>query len=376
MYLYCAMADLANETGDLELLSACESLWEDLCLKRMYLTGGIGPSASNEGFTTHYDLPDLTAYAETCAAVGLVFWNHRLLQFEGNGKYADVMEKALYNGTISGVSLDGQRFFYENPLASTGKHHRKGWFDCACCPPNIARMIASVGEYMYSQGDEDAWVHLYAQGQARLTVGGKKLTVQQQTRYPWDGTVDFKITPEQAFAFGLHLRIPGWCQRFELCVNGTPVDSASLSVNGYVKINRVWQAGDSIKLVLDMPVQFVVAHPNVQQMAGRVAVQRGPVIYCLEGVDHIQAPLDDIVARADVPASDQFTHEFQPDLLGGVVVLRGKGMLSPKLNWDNSLYQFIPHLSQQQTPVPLTLVPYYAWDNRAPGEMRVWIRTL
>jgi DUF1680 family protein len=259
------MADLANETNDADLLSACEYLWEDLCLKRMYLTGGIGPSASNEGFTTHYDLPDLTAYAETCASVGLVFWNHRLLQSEGNGRYTDVMEQALYNGTISGVSLDGRKFFYENPLASTGKHHRKDWFDCACCPPNIARMIASVGGYVYSQGEEDAWVHLYAQGEGVLSIGGHNLILQQQTQYPWDGMITLKINLEQPLTFRLHLRIPGWCQSYTIYVNGVQVKSPDGTMSGYIEINRIWQAGDTVRLVLDMPVQFVIAHPNVQQ---------------------------------------------------------------------------------------------------------------
>lgn len=372
MYLYSAMADLANETGDETLLNTCDRLWEDLCLKRMYLTGGIGPSRSNEGFTTHYDLPDITAYAETCAAVGLVFWNHRMLQFEGNGKYADVMERALYNGAISGVSLDGRLFFYENPLASAGKHHRKGWFDCACCPPNIARMIASVGEYIYSQGENSAYVHLYVQGAATLDFAGKLVTLQQTTNYPWGGNVNVKIAVDQPTGFMLHLRVPEWCESYTVSLNSQDITERITARNGYFTIERNWNNGDTVELVFDMPVRFVVAHPNVQQMTGRVALMRGPIVYCLEGVDHNQISLDDIVIRTDSAAQTLFTPEYRPDLLGGVVILRGTGATAVRRNWEKTLYQTI----QPDKAVSITAIPYYAWDNRGPGEMRVWLRTV
>ena len=371
MYLYSAMADLANELGDAELLAACECLWDDLCLKRMYITGGIGPSASNEGFTTHYDLPDETAYAETCAAVGLVFWNHRMLQFQGNGKYADVMERALYNGTISGVSLDGRTFFYVNPLASLGNHHRKGWFDCACCPPNIARLIASVSGYMYSQGERDAWVHLYAEGEGRLQVSDRQVTIRQLTRYPWDGDVRLMVQVDAPADFTLHLRIPGWCQKYQVSVNGTPM-LHSQSANGYLAIERTWTTGDTVYLNMEMPVTYVQANPNVHQMLGRVTLQRGPVVYCLEGCDHEGIALDSIILRGDVPADTIFRPEFHADLLGGVVVLRGTGVHGTQQSWDGALYR---SKAEQVNPTRLTAIPYYAWDNRAPGEMRVWFRT-
>ncbi|HEY3340858.1 MAG TPA: beta-L-arabinofuranosidase domain-containing protein [Anaerolineae bacterium] len=372
MYLYSAMADLANELGNAELLAACERLWDDLCLKRMYITGGIGPSASNEGFTTHYDLPDETAYAETCAAVGLVFWNHRMLQFNGDGKYADVMERALYNGTISGVSLDGCTFFYVNPLASKGAHHRKGWFDCACCPPNIARLIASVGGYVYSQGDRDAWIHLYAEGEGKLQVGEKKVTLRQVTRYPWDGDISLMVQIDSPTEFTLHMRIPSWCQQYRVAVNGVPVTQTSRPVNGYLSIERTWATGDSVYLELEMPVTYVQANPNVHQALGRVALQRGPVVYCLEGCDHGNIPLDELIVRGDVAADAIFRPEYRATLLGGVVVLKGTGKRTPEQDWESKLYSA---KMTQLEPIELTAIPYYAWDNRAPGEMRVWFRT-
>ena len=372
MYLYSAMADLANELGDTTLLAACERLWDDLCLKRMYITGGIGPSASNEGFTTHYDLPDETAYAETCAAVGLVFWNHRMLQFAGNSKYGDVMERALYNGTISGVSLDGRTFFYVNPLASKGNHHRKGWFDCACCPPNIARLIASVGGYVYSQGDQDAWVHLYAEGEGKLQVGERQVTLRQVTRYPWNGDVCLMVQVDAPATFTLHMRIPDWCAQYQVAVNDEPVAQTDRPVNGYLAIERTWVTGDSVHLNLEMPVTYVHANPNVHQMLGRVALQRGPVVYCLEGCDNDNIPLDDIILRGDVPADTIFEPEFQADLLGGVMVLRGIGTQVKEQDWEGALYRPV---TTQPEPINLTAIPYYAWDNRAPGEMRVWFRT-
>jgi uncharacterized protein len=371
MYLYSAMADLANETGDEALLQTCERLWDDLCLSRMYLTGGIGPSASNEGFTTPYDLPDETAYAETCAAVGLVFWNHRMLQFAGNGRYADVMERALYNGTIGGVSLDGRGFFYVNPLASRGKHHRQGWFDCACCPPNIARLIASVGGYLYSQGENDAWVHLYAQGEGELVISNASLKLRQTTRYPWDSDIKIEVGIDQPRDFTLHLRIPGWCAKWTVAVNQLPITNYQFS-NGYIAITRTWSPGDVVNLNLEMRVQYAQANPNVHQMLGRVALQRGPVVYCLEGVDHPGVALDDILLRGDVPAADLFQPEWRPELLGGVTVLRGQGAVGADPEWGGALYRF---KSAQVKPVEVIAVPYCTWDNRAPGEMRVWMRT-
>lgn len=373
MYLYSAMTDIAYETGDDQLLTACQRIWDDICTKRMYLTGGIGPSRSNEGFTTPYDLPDETAYAETCAAVGLVFWNHRMLQFNGDGKYADVMERALYNGTISGVSLDGRRFFYENPLASSGAHHRREWFDCACCPPNIARLIASMGGYVYSQSETGAWVHLYVQGEGKLQVGDTNVVIKQATHYPWDGLVRFTIQPAELTRFTLHLRIPGWCQKFTVRVNSENQTQWEQLEGGYLHIDRQWTPGDTVQLDLDMPVQYVVANPKVQQMLGRVAIQRGPIVYCAETADNADTLLDRVWINRVASAEESFTPIWESDLLGGVSVLRGTAFIDEQSPWENNLYRYV---SPVHNPITLTLIPYYAWDNRPAGEMRVWFHTV
>ncbi len=365
MYLYSAMADLAGELGDAALLEACEQLWRHLTTRNLYITGGIGPAAANEGFTHDYDLPNENAYAETCAAIGLVFWSHRLLQLACDGRYADVLERALYNGVISGVSLDGERFFYENPLASEGDHHRQAWFDCACCPPNVARLLASLGEYIYGQSDNEIAVHLYVQGSATLSMNGQSITLRQETRYPWDGRVQIELMLDQRARFGLRLRIPGWCRRAQVAVNGEPVDMEGKLRRRYLVLDRTWQAGDRVTLELEMPVERMYAHPDVRQDAGQVALQRGPLVYCFEEVD-LAIPLQ----RLQLPAASALSPSFQPDLLDGVVVLTGEGLAAVEDGWENVLYRTQP---PTYTPIPLTAIPYYAWDNRAAGAMRVWV---
>lgn len=364
MYLYSAMADMATADADAGLLAASERLWHSVVEERMYITGGIGPAASNEGFTHAYDLPDESAYAETCAAIGMVFWNQRLLHFAGDGRYADVLERALYNGVLSGVSLDGRLFFYENPLASRGGHHRAEWFDCACCPPNIARLIAGVGGYFYSSAARSLWVHLYAAGTAAAQVDGVPVHLKQRTQYPWDGRVELRIDPERPLRFALHLRVPGWCRRFTLAVNGKRV--AVRPRKGYVAVRRLWRAGDKLVLQLSMPVRLTRANPQVRQMAGRVAVERGPLLYCLEGTDHKHAALDEIA----LPRRARWTVVQRPQLLGGIAVLRTRGSVAKP--WRSGLYADAHAIVEQ--PVAITAVPYCVWDNRAPGEMRVWLR--
>ena len=366
MYLYSAMADLAGETGDTELRAACERLWADLCLRKMYLTGGIGPSRHNEGFTTPYDLPNQTAYAETCAAIGLVLWNHRMLQWECDGKYADVMERALYNGVISGVSLDGEKYFYENPLASAGTHHRQTWFGCACCPPNLARMLAALGEYVYSQAPDGLAVHLYVQGSARTTLAdGTAVAISQRTAYPWDGAVELQVVAEAPATFTLRLRIPGWCRQWSVSVNGQVVKAPV--ERGYACITRAWSPDDRVTLNLAMPAELIEAHPDVAHDFGRVAVQRGPLVYCLEGCDHAPS-LHKLAINSDA----HLTPHYEQDLLGGVMVLEGEGVLIDETPWDGTLYR--PYHPLPGKPTPLRAVPYCTWDNRAPGEMAVWLR--
>jgi DUF1680 family protein len=275
------------------------------------------------------------------------------------------LERALYNCVLSGVSLDGQKFFYENPLASLGTHHRQEWFMCACCPPNIARLLASLGQYIYAVNDKDLVVHLYIQSTAQMTVGGREVTVRQETTYPWDGTITLRLGMDEPSMFGLRLRIPGWCQHARLKVNGDAFDIASHLEQGYVRVERVWQDDDRVELELAMPVERMYAHPNVRQDAGCVALQRGPLVYCLEGTDN-KAPLHRIV----VPGITELASHFEPDLLG-VMVVRGKALAEEDTDWTETLYRSRPASLQ---PGAITAIPYYAWDNRQPGEMRVWLR--
>ena len=365
MYLYSAMTDLARETDDQSLLAVCERLWQNLCLQNMYITGGIGPEAANEGFTSNYDLPNETAYAETCAAIGLVFWNQRLLQLACDSRYADVLERALYNGVLSGVSLDGEKFFYENPLASQGGHHRQAWFDCACCPPNLARLFASLGQYIYAQNDHEIVVHLYIQGSASFQIAGQNVRLRQQTRYPWEGSVMFHLDMEQPTSFGLRLRIPGWCHSAKLSVNGEPIELAPRMECGYVKLERLWHPSDRVQLDLDMPVEQVYAHPDVRQDSGQIALQRGPLVYCLEAADH-SVPLQRIV----MPREATLSSHFEASLLGGVTVITGEGLAADTTGWENALYR---KQGPDLKPCALTAIPYYAWDNRQAGQMRVWL---
>jgi uncharacterized protein len=366
MYLYSAMADLGRELGDNTLLQACRRLWNHLCAKRMYITGGIGSSWHNEGLTRDYDLPNESAYAETCAAIGLILWSHRMLQLDCDAHYADVLERVLYNGMLSGVSLDGHRFFYENPLTSLGNHHRQEWYDCACCPPNIARLLASLGQYIYASNDTQVVVHLYIQSSARLALDGREITVRQETTYPWAGTITIQLGMNEPTMFGLNLRIPGWCRTAHLSVNGASFDLTEHVTKGYARVERLWQSGDRVILDLAMPVERVYAHPDVRQDAGCVALQRGPLVYCLEAVDHA-VPLHRIV----LPRAAELASHFEPGMLGGIVVITGTAQAADDTDWEGMLYRSWPVTAY---PCTITAIPYYAWDNRAPGEMRVWLQ--
>ncbi len=359
MYLYSAMTDLARETGDESLLRACERLWEHLTGRRMYLTGGIGSSGHNEGFTSDYDLPDLSAYAETCAAIGLVFWAHRMLNLTGESKYADVLERALYNGVASGVALNGRGFFYENPLATQGNHHRQEFFDCACCPPNVARLFASLGQYFYSTDGDDIAVQLYGQGRAQIGA----VTLRQVTEYPWDGRIRLEIETKPA-VFGLKLRLPDWCAGWSLSINGQPISPAL--EKGYLCLRREWHSGDEIVLDLEMPVVYVRAHPLVASAVGRVALQRGPLVYCLESADHPGVSVHHLIAPKEASA---WQVEKSVDW-NDVAVLRAEGLQFDISGWEKSLYSTqIPAVKS----AALTAIPYCLWDNRVPGEMRVWL---
>jgi uncharacterized protein len=370
MYLLSAVADLSHERNDPSLWKTCLRLWNNLVTKRMYLTGGIGPASQNEGFTQDYDLPDETAYAETCATIGMIQWNHRLLQISGEGKFADQIERGLYNGLLSSVALEGGRFFYENPLASAGHHHRQGWFDCPCCPPNIARTLASLGQFFYSGGPKGVWVHLFAQSNAKVRVGDAEVHLRQETRYPWEGAVRITLSLERPSAFTLHVRVPGWCEGWQVSVNGVLVHPTLQ--NGYLLLERDWQSGDVVEYAMDLPVQVMWAHPAVRDLRGRVALQRGPLVYCVEGVDHPGLSLAAIQLTPKRAGSNGFAVEYRDDLLGGVVVLRGQARLASHKGWERRLYR---NRAPVMKPIEIVAVPYYAWDNRDAGEMRVWLQT-
>jgi uncharacterized protein len=366
MYLYSGMADIATEYGDDSLRVALDRLWDDLHSKNLYVTGGLGPSKENEGFTSDYDLPNESAYAETCAAVGLAFWASRMLGMGPNARYADALERALYNGSISGLSLDGSRFFYENPLESRGKHNRWLWHRCPCCPPNVGRMVAAIGTYMYGIADDAVAVHIYGESVLRFDIAGQPVRLTQSSRYPWDGAVTLTVATEAPARFTLYLRIPGWSRQAKLAVNGVAVDLPSATRDGYAAIARDWTSGDAVRLDLEMAVERVHANPHVRQDAGRIALTRGPLVYCFEGADNA---VD--LNRARVSRDARFVCAFEPDVLDGVVTLTAEASVESTADWSNTLYRLEPPKTE---PAPIKAVPYFAWDNRAAGEMLVWLR--
>ncbi|MCG3121365.1 MAG: Non-reducing end beta-L-arabinofuranosidase [bacterium] len=366
MYLYSAMVDLAVECQDHELLAAGKRLWQHLVHKRMYVTGGIGSSRANEGHTADYDLPNETAYAETCAAIGLVLFTHRLLQIEPDTAYADVIERALYNVCLSGVSLTGARFFYENPLESRGNHQRWEWHECSCCPPNIARLLATLGQYIYSQNAHAFFVHLYIGGNVTIACNGETVRLTQQSNYPWDGKITFRIASEREVDLTLALRLPGWCRAAEIKVNGEEVAIPPRLEKGYAKIHRRWQSGDQVELNLFMPIERVQAHPQVRANCGRIALQRGPLVYCLEEIDNGKN-LNDLVLCRD----KELAVNFESDFLGGVSVITGAAKRRQLAPWQEQLYR--ADLAATEN-IFFKAIPYFAWANRAPGEMLVWLR--
>ncbi|NQU23180.1 MAG: glycoside hydrolase family 127 protein [Candidatus Nealsonbacteria bacterium] len=361
MYLYSGVADVAGYTGEQGYVDAMDRLWESVALKKMYVTGGIGVQGHGEGFSGDYALPNEQAYCETCAAIGMALWNHRLNLMHADAKYADLVERAMFNGILSGIDLGGEKFFYVNPLASSGGHHRQPFFGCACCPTNVVRFIASLPGYVYATGWPAIHVNLYTAGVARIeTPKGQTVEIEQQTRYPWDGKVkiSLKVPPRKEIGwFQLRLRIPGWCNDAKLTLNGeaiAPKTDKDSDANyryfidrGYAVICRYWDSGDVVELDLPMPVRRIEAHPKVEADRGRVAVMRGPIVYCFEGVDN-----DNRVQNIILPHDPKFTAEHRGDLLGGVTVLKGV----------------------DRNGQAVTAVPYYAWDHREPSPMAVWVR--
>nr|MBC9203703.1 glycoside hydrolase family 127 protein [Paenibacillus sp. PL91] len=378
LYLFSGATDLAAEYNDRELLDVCKELWKNVTRKRMYITGGVGSNEYWESFTVDYDLPNDRAYTETCASISLMFWASRMLQIEADREYADVMERVLYNGILSGISLDGKSYFYVNPLEVWPSacdiredlrsviRTRQAWFGCACCPPNVARLIASLGQYIYSYNElEQEWfVHLYIGGKANQTIGGQQVQLTQQSNYPWDEHITLTVFMEQPAEFTIALRLPGWCKGAALKVNGEAVELATNK--GYAKVKRVWHNSDRIELVLPMAVEKVRSNPKVRENVGKLALQRGPIVFCLEEADN-GANLRDI----RVSASSEFTVSYEDGLLEGVVVLSGGAWRTDETSYDdNSLYTTVPFAS---TNVQVKAIPYYAWANREPGEMLVWL---
>ncbi|MCX6945339.1 MAG: glycoside hydrolase family 127 protein [Opitutales bacterium] len=373
MYLLAAMADVALDLGDDSLRRTCRRLWDRIVQGHLYLTGGVGSEPYGEKFTEPFDLPPDRAYAETCAAIGVIFFARRMLEDELRGEYADVMERALYNNVLSGMSLDGTKFFYVNPLelipavakrryeCHLVKTQRVGWFGCACCPPNVARLLASLGEYVASQRPDGLALHLYAECDLRFAVAGVGVRLAVRTDYPWTEAVALEVQPESPQEFTLHLRVPGWCRGARLAVNGAA--HALAPVDGYAALRRVWRAGDRVELTLPLPVERVRADPRVATVAGCVALQRGPVVYCLEQADN-----GALLAALSLPRAAELTARHDPALLGGCVVIEGPGLRLPT---GPALYQTTPPEPAAQS---LRAIPYGLWANRGEGEMRVWIR--
>ena len=363
MYLYSGMADLAFETGDPALKRALETLWTDVMATKIYITAGLGPSAHNEGFTHDYDLPNQTAYAETCAAVALIFWAQRMLHLDLDGKYADILETALFNGALSGLSRDGEHYFYANPLESNGSAERWTWHTCPCCTMNVSRLVASVGGYFLSTAPDGIAFHLYGGIDSTVSVAGTRVRVSERSNYPWSGEVAISLDPEAPAEFDLRLRIPGWCKSWRLTVNGAPISADPL--DGYIIIRRRWGPGDKIALTLEMPPERVYAHPAVIMDAGRVALRRGPLVYCVEEADNPGG----FVQRLRIAHDTELNATTRADLFGGVVTLTAAGQAVLPDDWHDLYRTEAP----REVPAKLTAIPYYLWANRGKGSMMVWV---
>jgi DUF1680 family protein len=372
-YMYSGMADVSALGGWPEYAATSFRLWENVAGKKLYLTGGIGSTGEYEAFGADYELPNAHAYAETCASVGNALWNQRLFELSGDAKYIDVLERILYNGLLSGVALCGDRFFYQNPLESPGKYERSAWFEVACCPANIARFLPSLPGYVYASDQDSVYINLFVEGSGKVELPSRSVDLIQETKYPWEGTVKILVNARPAGTFTVKVRIPGWAQnkpvptdlyRFldrseqpvRLWVNRKPVDFTV--EKGYAVLHRKWRSNDLIELILPMPNRRVVANDLVKEDAGRVAIERGPIVYCAEGVDNGGRALDIVL-----PDGAKLEHWFRPDLLGGVAVVTAKAVAVERGAAGGAL---------TQRPQPLMAVPYFAWANRGAGEMRVW----
>ncbi|HEV2472151.1 MAG TPA: beta-L-arabinofuranosidase domain-containing protein [Chthonomonadales bacterium] len=371
MYLDCGATDVYAETGEAALRAALDRQWANMTQRRLYVTGGVGARGDGEAFGKDYQLPSAGAYAETCAAIGAFMWNYRLLLVSGEARYADMMERILYNGMLAGLSLDGASYFYENPLSDDGSHRRQEWFDCACCPPNVARTLAALPGYFASTSRAAVWLHLYAAGAARASLPSP-LAWNVSTNYPWSGDIAIEIVEAPPVIVAFHLRIPEWCPNPSITINGRSAGAVALP-GDYAVVAREWRAGDTIELDLPMAVRTIAGHPNVVDACGRVALMRGPLVYCIESADHPGCS----VQALRLPKGSRLLAVHRPDLLGGVYTLEGEGASLDLSDWECTLYRSTESAPEPQAaPTQLTAVPYYAWANRAPGPMEVWIPVL
>jgi DUF1680 family protein len=373
-YMYTGMADVSALGGWPEYAAAIDRLWDNVAGRKLYVTGGIGSAGEYEAFGADYELPNAHAYAETCASVGNALWNQRLFQLHGDAKYVDVLERILYNGLISGVSLSGDRFFYQNPLESAGKYERSTWFEVACCPANVARFLPTLPGYIYGAGGDTLYINLFVAGSAKVGLAGRSVHLIQETKYPWEGTVKILVNARPGGTFTIKVRIPGWAQNkpvptdlysfldrseqpVRLWVNRKPVNFKI--EKGYALLRRKWRTNDLIELILPMSDRRVVAHDSVKEDAGKVALQRGPIVFCAEGIDNGGRALNLVL-----PDDAKLEHWFRPDLLGGVAIVTAKATAVDR-NADGATLDQKPH--------PLMAVPYFAWASRGQGEMRVWL---
>lgn len=379
VYMYTAMADFAITTGDIELYAVCQKLWHDVTQKQMYITGGIGSTHHGEAFSFDYDLPNDTVYAETCASIGLITFAHRMLHADRNSVYADVMEKILYNLIPASMARDGKAFFYVNPLEvwpeasmkNPGKHHvkveRQKWFGCACCPPNLARLLSSLGEYIYSVNEDTIYAHLYIAGIVDVKMGENTVRLLQETKYPTEGSVRYRVSIESPLNYSFALRIPSWCSKYSVRVNQEFIDTENVLKDGYVFIKRVWNNGDDVQISLDMPIEVMQSNPKVRANAGKLCLQRGPLVYCLEEADN-GANLT-ALSLCDGPYDLLYDASF----FGGTYMISGKAQRILEENLGNQLYHQASKLDT--AVVPFRAIPYYLWGNRGVGEMQVWTRS-
>lgn len=367
LYLCCGATDLYMEKGDEELFETLSKLWVNMTTKKMYITGGVGSRHEGEAFGENYELPNKDAYAETCAAIASFMWNWRMFLLTEDSKFVDLMEQTLYNGLLSGISLDGKEYFYVNPLEADRQHRRKKWYDCACCPTNIIRVLTQFPGYVYAVSSEGIWVNFYESGESIVDLG-RKIKIIQRTDYPWNGKIEMEIHTDQPEEFSLFLRIPEWVKgNFELKVNGEKIDDMN-SNKGYLRIKRIWSKKDILKIEFPMKVRLIKSHPMVKDNVGKVALKRGPIVYCFEQVDNENIDFSgfEIIQDQDIEA------KYLDDLLGGTIVLDGRALITSDV-WKNKLYSSTDELENSAEIVKFRLIPYFSWANRKAGEMSVWL---